>query len=307
MGKKIDLTGQQFGKLTVLYEEGRIKGNVAWKCQCECGNTCTTITHYLRNGDTKSCGCLQKEKMSRIKRNDLTGQVFGRLTVLKDSGERHYQNIVWECQCSCGNIVKVPGGYLISGTTKSCGCLQKEIVSNLHYEDLTGKKFNHLTVLKDSGERKFNKVVWECQCDCGNPAIVKTISYNLTHNLIMSCGCERRSKGEIKISQLLTENNISFETEKIFKNCKFPSTNGTLRFDFYLHDYNTIIEYDGIQHFISYENSWTNKEAVEKTKERDIFKNQWCKENNIKLIRIPYTDYNILDWNYLKEKIFDNF
>ena len=59
-----------------------------------------------------------------------------------------------------------------------------------------------------------------------------------------SCGC-LRSKGEQKIIQILQENNILFEKEKTFENCFYPDTGGMCRFDFYLPDYNILIEYDG--------------------------------------------------------------
>lgn len=50
-----------------------------------------------------------------------------------------------------------------------------------------------------------------------------------------------------------------------------------------------LIEYDGSQHFVADNYKWNTAEKLEKTKEHDAFKNQWCKENNIPLIRIPYT------------------
>lgn len=66
MNRKIDdLTGLKFGKLTVLYENGRYvspngKKRVLWLCMCECGNTKTAMGHDLKNGRVKSCGCLKK-------------------------------------------------------------------------------------------------------------------------------------------------------------------------------------------------------------------------------------------------------
>lgn len=63
MSKKIDLRGQRFGRLTVLCEDGRTKdGKVKWKCQCDCGNIASVLGKCLRNGVTKSCGCLQKDR-----------------------------------------------------------------------------------------------------------------------------------------------------------------------------------------------------------------------------------------------------
>jgi len=107
-----------------------------------------------------------------------------------------------------------------------------------------------------------------------------------------SCGCNR-SKGELKISQLLTKNNIPFDREKQFENCIYSKKNTKPRFDFYVNN-QYIIEYDGRQHFESDKSGWNTPEQLALTKERDAFKNEYCKKHNIPLIRIPYTHYNNL-------------
>ena len=62
MSEKIDLTGQRFGRLVVIREAGRDKGgHVLWLCRCECGNEVTVRGDHLRNEDTTSCGCYQRE------------------------------------------------------------------------------------------------------------------------------------------------------------------------------------------------------------------------------------------------------
>lgn len=58
---------------------------------------------------------------------DLTGCVFGRLTVLRDSGERELRQIRWVVRCECGNQLTVPGGSLRKGNTRSCGCLREDL------------------------------------------------------------------------------------------------------------------------------------------------------------------------------------
>lgn len=63
MAARNDITGQKFGRLTVLYRSGTDRnGKATWICRCDCGGMSTTITSHLRNGNTRSCGCLQKEK-----------------------------------------------------------------------------------------------------------------------------------------------------------------------------------------------------------------------------------------------------
>lgn len=67
MGAKLDLTGQVFHRLTVISEAGRSKDKkVIWNCECLCGNSVAVVSSFLRSGDTKSCGCLRKEKLSEM-------------------------------------------------------------------------------------------------------------------------------------------------------------------------------------------------------------------------------------------------
>jgi hypothetical protein len=122
-----DLTGQRFGKLTVVCRNGSRNGKSVWKCQCECGEIAPAVLgQYLRCGHTKSCGCLCSR--SPLKRANLIGQRFGRLTAIQSNGTGELKHTTWKCQCDCGKIVpSVPTGNLSSGNTRSCGCLHREI------------------------------------------------------------------------------------------------------------------------------------------------------------------------------------
>ena len=96
------------------------------------------------------------------------------------------------------------------------------------------------------------------------------------------------SKYENYIMEILKSAKIKFLKEKTFKDLK----NGLYRFDFYLPDYNLFIEYDGIQHFepvrFHGDNTEKNERAFKKIQEYDNIKNNYCKENKINLLRIPY-------------------
>ena len=76
--KPIDMSGFKFGRLTVLVEHGRKRGELAWLCQCECGNQTVTGGYKLRSGETKSCGCLHRE---------ISAKVYGELN--KSHGKSH--------------------------------------------------------------------------------------------------------------------------------------------------------------------------------------------------------------------------
>lgn len=158
-------------------------------------------------------------------------------------------------------------------------------------------------MIKDSGKRETRGgVLWECQCDCGNIILVSTSNLTREKETTVSCGCAK-SKGEEKITSLLLEIQIPFITQKRFDSCVFPETNRQLVFDFYLPEQNILIEYDGEQHFHEVRNDRYGYKGIVA---RDNFKNQWCKENNIRLIRIPYTEYDNINCNYLKAIIKEN-
>jgi len=102
------------------------------------------------------------------------------------------------------------------------------------------------------------------------------------HLYKQGCPICKSSKGELQINQYLTENNIEFEREKCFNNLR------KYRFDFYLSEKNVIIEFDGIQHFKPIK-LWGGEERFKQQKNNDYIKNLYCKDNNINLVRIPYT------------------
>lgn len=226
---------------------------------------------------------------------DLTGQRFGRLEVLgrdytKESG--HGRRAYWLCRCDCGKEKSIVGYSLRKGLSQSCGCYNKEILSKRNPSNtynLTNKRFGKLVALKPTEKRSGSNVVWECRCDCGSIHYVSSV--HLLKGDVQSCGC-MLSKGEEKIAEILTKANIPFEKQKTFENCRFPETNWKVRFDFYVNN-KYLIEYDGIQH--EKLTGWDrNEDDFQKRQKRDLFKDNWCKENNIPLIRISYRQYDTL-------------
>lgn len=127
-------------------------------------------------------------------------------------------------------------------------------------------------------------------------------SKGLLHGGTLSCGC-LKSKGEKKVGLLLQKIGVQFEKEKTFKDCVNPKTGHKLRFDFYLPDYNICIEYDGTTHYGTTNGGWQTLENFSFIQYSDHIKNQYCENNNIKLIRIPYWDYNNLNETYLMERV----
>lgn len=137
---KSDLKGQRFGKLLVL-EEVPIDVNstktkrVRWLCQCDCGNIIITDSNNLKSGDTKSCGCYNKNRIRETLLKDLRGKRFGKLTVItldeiemqhKKQQVNYDSRAYWLCRCDCGNYKTVSSDSLTQGYTTSCGCIHSQ-------------------------------------------------------------------------------------------------------------------------------------------------------------------------------------
>lgn len=175
MGRKaIDLTGQRFGKWTVVREiEERDKhGRAMWECRCDCDELRDVPGTLLSRGQSKSCGCVRKR--------DLIGQSFGNWTVVSETPHRTKdRGIIWKCQCTCGEIKDVASIYLINGDSTSCGCT--------YVIDLIGEKFGNWTVLERRPRNKHGGSMWYCKCDCGE--LREVIGDSLIHRNNRSCGC----------------------------------------------------------------------------------------------------------------------
>src|SRR5260221_337696 len=109
-------------------------------------------------------------------RKDLTGRQFGRLTVVgfdPDRSQRHISH--WWCKCSCGNPTtkSISVECLRMGTTKSCGCLQRDSARARRFIDLVGLRVGALVVQEklDNPTGKAGKQLWRCTCDCGGTKI----------------------------------------------------------------------------------------------------------------------------------------
>jgi hypothetical protein len=131
-----DIAGQKFNRWTVIkFSFRKVFSTTSipyWECICECGIVKDVSEQSLKKGTSQSCGCIKHRRSHRFK--DRTGQVFGRLTVIKfDRIEK--EHTYWICRCECGNTVSILGNNLVRGKSKSCGCLNKEltIIRNKQY------------------------------------------------------------------------------------------------------------------------------------------------------------------------------
>ena len=222
---------------------------------------------------------------------DLTGQRFGRLTVLyKDDNKMTKSGSYWVCQCDCGKIKSIKSSSLRRGEIISCGCyrteqIMKTKIQNNLIDNLIGQRFGLLTVLDKDYEKtkQYKAVYWICQCDCGNIKSIRgTNLKRKDENRTISCGCAHKSSGEIYIMNILDDNNINYIEQYKFIDMPHKS------FDFAIIENNKIIrliEFDGEQHYKEVPTWRTTLEIIQK---RDKEKNEYALSHNIPLVRIPY-------------------
>lgn len=118
---------------------------------------------------------------------DLTGEKFGKLTVLEKTEGRSQGYILWRCRCACGREILVSTKKLVQGNIRDCGCVPREDARRGRLaEDLTGQVFGALTVLYQAESRK-GRTRWVCRCQCGRETTVN--AHELKAGKTKSCGC----------------------------------------------------------------------------------------------------------------------
>lgn len=188
-----------------------------------------------------------------MKKQDLTGRIFSRLTVISLDPTSKLGTPKWICRCECGNEKSVQAGNLRSGGTISCGCYNKEG----EVLDLAGKRFGKLIVSSFSHwhvqpSRK-KKQVWNIVCDCGNKKTVLANNLFNKQKPTVSCGCHKIEIHKIRHAahrtlETTTKNfyvyfkghakyggknfSLSYEDFKnlIFKNCSYCNSEPSYKY-----------------------------------------------------------------------------
>lgn len=258
---------QKAGNLTYVCKlrKGEEKGRGYAFTICDCGNWYITRIDSFKNGDIAdcragkaiSCGCV----------NDMTRQ-----TVLNSQ-----ENIEKRAKT-------IQQNYIDNGQTPLVG-------ETLHGWLITGSEMRTANGEPGKQRRYVTGICPYCQKESD---WIRWDGIQAKH--VISCGCQL-SKGESvtakAIGDTLTENNIPFRKEVTFDTCRNPKTNNKLKFDYGIYsdveckNLLYLIEYDGAQHFIP--GFGHTEEEFHELQQRDEFKTKWCKDNNIPLIRIPFT------------------
>lgn len=219
--------------------------------------------------------------------------VISKITIICSEGHEFVTTPMSHLQCSGGctecknEKTKIRFSKSKSGKYLSNNFISKEFDKNKNSISIHEISLN-------SGK----KVWWICS-NCKNSYEAR-VSDRIGHN--SGCPKCKSSKGEKEIINTLNKNNIIFKHQYLFKDLIIGK--GRYKCDFYLPQYNMIIEFDGQQHFNYNNRGWNTKKNHIETLRRDQIKNQFCKDNKIKLIRIPYTKQDqieeILTREYLK-------
>lgn len=115
--QRLDLVGQQFGRLLVVDQKGVDKNhNSLWLCKCDCGEERIVRGIDLKKGIIVSCGCTDGKKV------DISKQRFGRLVAIRQERVEG-RKYMWLFKCDCGNYAVIDRSNVITGSAKSCGCL----------------------------------------------------------------------------------------------------------------------------------------------------------------------------------------
>lgn len=276
-----------------------------------CGEEYTTQYAIITNGrkslDKDACPHCAGKKASEISKNKRAKKYIGMVQkVCEENGyillttEDEYTDVKMDVHFVCpkhGEQTMMLDNFLRGHKCSHCsyegvGNILKHDIQYVKecIEDINGNKLLNPEDYKDAHAHNLNIL-----CSCGNIFTTSFSSYmRYGVNTCFSCSC-KESDGEKIIRKFLESHNINFEQEKRFEDCRDVRP---LPFDFYLPEYNLIIEFDGQHHFE--ENH--NRGNYEITKRHDEIKNRYCKDKNINLLRIPYWEGNNIE-NIITKKL----
>lgn len=263
-------------------------------CKCkDCGKDWWAMPVNLRRGSR--CPFCFREKLfadRRLSQEEFKERLKKNYPTIMALGEYKGQDSYVLCRCEkCKKEFNVWAGSILLGRIKELcpDCREDVRPTRLSPEEFSNRVESINPDLEVVGQFTTirEKVLMRCK-KCGN-------NFEIRPNLLLShhCGCPvcAESKGERRITLFLEKNNVKYFRQYKFENCKDKKC---LPFDFYLPDYNICIEYDGSQHYIASDYLGGQKK-LEYTQKHDKIKTDFCKKENINLIRIPYYNYSKIE------------
>ena len=155
----VSLVGQRFGSL-VLTEYIKNKGK--YKCICDCGNEILSTAINLKSGNTKSCGCQSKLLLRQSAISKYRDRIINGISFIEPISELDCSgHIIWKLKCICGNIFERPAASIVSGHTKSCGCLSNTLRSkSLGGTGIPYENYNLYEMIRSTNEY----ALWRNEC-----------------------------------------------------------------------------------------------------------------------------------------------
>jgi len=286
--KFVDLTGRKFGLLTPLYrthigDNGKKLEKISYYCSCECGGHCYATYTQLVNGNITSCGCNRGHggKKYKLKFLDVK-KTFNDRELILDANEYINSKTAMNCHDADGYKYSLSNDSVSDKRTKSFDRFCKKnkfVLYNIqHWIDLHGVQTKLLNT-----EYHGEKDVLNLVCECGRP-FQSTWNHLQVLDKTKCYTCCNGSRLEQDIEDYLIENDVKYVREKTFKGCRDKIS---LRFDFYLPEYNHVIEVNGAQHYIEVD---MFIDTLAERQRRDKIKLNYCLNHDIGYTAIPYWD-----------------
>ena len=277
--------------LEILTDE-YINNSTKFKVKCACGKTYETTWASICNKKKYCCNeCSNKKRKEKQKiANEKIFELFNNhnLTILDISQYKNnlsnlsvVDKLGYKGKISYGNLSQNKQFYKFS--------IKYNEENFLYNLNVFAKNQNFNCKVLDYNVIDKDNIVLTIECACGN--VFKTKLYSFLSNNKYRCDIctKKESSYENMTESFLLDNNIKYKRQYKFEDCKYKRS---LPFDFYLTDYNILIEVDGQLHYhISNYNNTTKNKAEQRysdIKRNDNIKTEYCKKNNIKLIRIPF-------------------
>ena len=293
--KIVEYVKSQNNSCSLLTKESEYKTNKELTFLCQCGNDFTTSLFNYKNNNKRQCNMCNIKKRSEFftltnedfleRVNNLVGKEY---TFLERyiKGDTKIQVI----HNSCGNIYKVRPSQFLNGARCSKCQHRSYIKTTEEYEqeiyDLVGNEYE---VLDEYTGNKIHMKMKHVKCNS---------VYMVTPNTFLrGCRCPtcNESYGEQKVRKWLEVNKIEFLTQYTFDDL-ISEFNNLLRFDFavfYNKEFKFLIEYDGQGH---YSEKPFGLDVYNITKKYDNIKNIYCTNFNIPLLRIPYWEFENVEY-----------
>ena len=279
--KEVEEYYKEYGyELLSIYQNNRTPLTM----RCPKGHVSNTMTFWSFKKGCRCSMCSRKAKLTyEFVKSEFEKEGY---ELISDTYVNANTKLV--TRCPKNHIWETTYGHFYDG--KRCGDCDKS--KKLTYE-----------FVKSEFEKEGYELISDTYVNAISPLIIKCDKGHITNTMSWNnfqrgqrCLVCNQPKGEVEIAKILQNLNVKFIPQHRFDDCKDKYR---LPFDFYLPDFNMCIEFDGEQHFAPVE-YFGGEEGFKDRKRKDNLKNKYCKENNVKLIRIPYNNFKDIENILLK-------